>query len=73
MPAKRYTTALIDDEEDEENDDDKPVTLVNYVMRDPILFGDFRNAVDESEPRYYEDLLDYDAISALFEEVYYLN
>lgn len=40
-----------------------------YVQRDPILFGDFRNAVNEGEPRFYEDLLDYEAIYFLFQEV----
>lgn len=38
-------------------------------MRDPSLFGDFRNAINESEPRFYEDLLDYEAVYHLFNEV----
>ena len=38
-------------------------------MRDPLLFGDYRNAINEGEPRIYEDLLDYDAIYYLFQEV----
>lgn len=42
---------------------------VNVVMRDPLLFGDFRNALKETEPRYYEDLLDYSAVGHLFTEV----
>jgi hypothetical protein len=39
------------------------------IMRDPLLFGDYRNAMNEGEPRIYEDLLDYDAIYYLFQEV----
>uniref|UniRef100_A0A8D3AXA9 AAA+ ATPase domain-containing protein n=1 Tax=Scophthalmus maximus TaxID=52904 RepID=A0A8D3AXA9_SCOMX len=38
------------------------------VIRDPILFGDYRTALRESEPRVYEDILDYDASKALFQE-----
>lgn len=45
------------------------ITLIDHVMRDPMLFGDFRNATNESEPRFYEDLLDFDAIFHLFTEV----
>ncbi|XP_064612357.1 LOW QUALITY PROTEIN: dynein axonemal heavy chain 10-like [Liolophura sinensis] len=42
---------------------------VEYCMRDPILFGDYRTALDESEPRLYEDIQDYDAAKALFQEI----
>lgn len=55
--------------EEEEEGGNAPVHLIDYVMRDPLLFGDFRNATNESEPRFYEDLLDYDAIFHLFTEV----
>jgi len=41
---------------------------VEYVEREPILFGDYRNALTE-EPRLYEDMVDYDAAKAIFEEV----
>lgn len=37
------------------------------VMRDPILFGDYRTALSETEPRVYEDIQDYDASKALFQ------
>lgn len=37
------------------------------VMKDPILFGDYSNALDESEPRVYKDIIDYDASKALFQ------
>ena len=40
-----------------------------YVFRDPILFGDYRTALDEAEPRLYEDIQDFDAAKALFQEV----
>lgn len=43
--------------------------VIEYVMRDPLLFGDFRNAINEDEPRFYEDLLDYEAVYSLFLEV----
>lgn len=37
------------------------------VMRDPILFGDFRTALQEEEARIYEDIQDYEAAKALFQ------
>lgn len=43
--------------------------VIEYALRDPLLFGDYRNACNEEEPRYYEDLLDYEAIFSLFMEV----
>ncbi|XP_071619148.1 dynein axonemal heavy chain 10 isoform X2 [Heliangelus exortis] len=39
------------------------------AMRDPILFGDFRTALSEGEPRIYEDIQDYDAAKAVFQEI----
>uniref|UniRef100_A0A8D3BG74 AAA+ ATPase domain-containing protein n=1 Tax=Scophthalmus maximus TaxID=52904 RepID=A0A8D3BG74_SCOMX len=39
------------------------------VIRDPILFGDYRTALSETEPRVYEDILDFDASKALFQEI----
>ncbi|KAM6052185.1 dynein axonemal heavy chain 10 [Chlamydotis macqueenii] len=42
---------------------------LEQAMRDPILFGDFRMALSEGEPRIYEDIQDYDAAKALFEEI----
>ena len=42
---------------------------VENTMRDPMMFGDFRTFLDESEPRLYEDVQDYEATKALFEEV----
>ncbi|CAD7085089.1 unnamed protein product [Hermetia illucens] len=48
---------------------DREVSIAEYALRDPLLFGDYRNAVNESEPRFYEDLLDYKAIYNLFQEI----
>ncbi|KAM6297937.1 dynein axonemal heavy chain 10 [Aegotheles albertisi] len=42
---------------------------LEQAMRDPILFGDFRMALSEGEPRIYEDIQDYDAAKALFQEI----
>jgi hypothetical protein len=40
---------------------------LEVVMRDPILFGDFRMAMHEEETRVYEDIQDYEAAKALFQ------
>ncbi|OWK54873.1 Dynein heavy chain 10, axonemal [Lonchura striata] len=42
---------------------------LEHVMRDPVLFGDFRTALNEAEPRIYEDIQDYDLAKALFKEI----
>ncbi|MBN3296580.1 DYH10 protein, partial [Amia calva] len=39
------------------------------AMRDPVLFGDYRTALNDAEPRVYEDIQDYDAAKALFQEI----
>ncbi|XP_061907301.1 dynein axonemal heavy chain 10-like isoform X1 [Entelurus aequoreus] len=39
------------------------------VMKDPVLFGDYRTALSETEPRVYEDLQDFDTSKALFQEI----
>ncbi|RUS75418.1 hypothetical protein EGW08_016829, partial [Elysia chlorotica] len=39
------------------------------IVRNPSLFGDFRYALEESEPRIYEDIQDYEACKALFQEI----
>ncbi|XP_059059014.1 dynein axonemal heavy chain 10 [Achroia grisella] len=56
-------------EEEEEMEVERELTLEEYVIRDPLLFGDYRNALDEEEIRYYEDLLDYEAVYFLFQEI----
>lgn len=47
--------------------DDLPIH--EFALRDPLLFGDYRNTCNLGEPRFYEDLLDYEAIFFLFQEV----
>ncbi|XP_049721902.1 dynein axonemal heavy chain 10 isoform X2 [Elephas maximus indicus] len=42
---------------------------LEVVMRDPILYGDFRMALHEEEARVYEDIQDYEAAKALFQEI----
>lgn len=42
---------------------------LEFVDRNPILFGDFRTALEEAEPRLYEDVQDYEATKAVFQEV----
>ena len=42
---------------------------LEYVFREPLLFGDYRNALELGEPRIYEDLQDHEASKALFEQV----
>ena len=42
---------------------------MEFVLADPILYGDYRNALDENEPRIYEDLSDHATIKVIFEEV----
>lgn len=44
-------------------------SIHQYALRDPLLFGDYRNMLNKEEPRQYEDLLDYEAIYFLFQEV----
>lgn len=48
---------------------DEELTLQEYVLRDPLLFGDYRNALHDDEPRCYEDLLDYEVVYSLLQEV----
>lgn len=47
--------------------------IVSYSLRNPLLFGDFRNAYSEDEVRLYEDLLDYEAVFNLFMEVFLMQ
>ncbi|XP_029347339.1 dynein heavy chain 10, axonemal-like [Acyrthosiphon pisum] len=43
---------------------------VEYVLRDPLLFGDCRNAISaNNQIRIYEDLIDYDSVFYLFQEI----
>lgn len=40
-----------------------------FIMRNPLLFGDFRHGVVDEEERIYEDLLDFTAVMHLFREI----
>ncbi|NXC37428.1 DYH10 protein, partial [Campylorhamphus procurvoides] len=42
---------------------------LEHTLRDPVLFGDFRTALNDAEPRVYEDIQDYDVAKALFQEI----
>ena len=59
LPSQGYINELVDQ------------NFTNYldtVSREPILFGDYRNALTE-DPRLYEDVVDYEAAKAIFDEV----
>lgn len=43
--------------------------LATHVLKNPILYGDYKTALDDNEPRLYEDLIDYHNVKALFTEV----
>ena len=49
--------------------DDKFAEHKAVALRDPILYGDYRNCLVPEEPRLYEDVIDYNATKAIFEEV----
>lgn len=56
--------------EEEGGEEEEPeLSDHDYIMRNPLLFGDYRNAMNEDEPRYYEDLLDYNVIYFLLQEI----
>eukprot|EP00842_Homolaphlyctis_polyrhiza_P003630 jgi/Hompol1/4268/HPOL_001758-RA len=40
-----------------------------YITKNPILFGDFRHALQEEAVRLYEDLLDFSAVRSIFLEI----
>ncbi|KAI8916282.1 dynein heavy chain and region D6 of dynein motor-domain-containing protein [Gorgonomyces haynaldii] len=40
-----------------------------YITKNPILFGDFRHAMQEESARLYEDLLDFTAVRSILLEV----
>nr|CAH8856482.1 unnamed protein product [Trichobilharzia regenti] len=43
--------------------------IKEYVNAMPILFGDYRTAMDETEIRLYEDMADYDNCRTIAEEI----
>lgn len=45
-------------------------SIIDEVLRNPIIFGDYRNVLKPTEPRLYEDMGDYDnTVRPLMEEV----
>ena len=40
------------------------------ALRDPLLFGDYRTALNPEVPRIYEDIQDNNTAKGLFEEVH---
>ncbi|MCO5597847.1 hypothetical protein L7F22_051931 [Adiantum nelumboides] len=42
---------------------------LEYVSKNPILYGDYRNTLNIAEARLYEDMGDYASIKVLFEEI----
>jgi dynein heavy chain len=42
---------------------------LDYLLRKPILYADYRTALQDDEPKIYEDLQDYQAIRSIFEEI----
>jgi dynein heavy chain len=57
------------DEFIEEIIEDRFEHQADYALKNPILFGDYRNALEEDAVRVYEDIIDYDAAKALFHEL----
>lgn len=45
------------------------VSILEYVMREPLLFGDYSNAMNDAEERHYVDLCTYENATILFTEV----
>ena len=43
------------------------------ALHDPLLFGDYRTALQSDQPRLYEDIQDIDAAKGLFDEVHYIT
>ena len=43
------------------------------ALHDPLLFDDYRTALQSDQPHLYEDIQDYDAAKGLFDEVHYIS
>lgn len=48
---------------------EKNPDIIENALRDPLLFGNFRNALTDDGIQSYEDVLDYEAVYNLFIEV----
>ncbi|CAM6123467.1 unnamed protein product [Calypogeia fissa] len=44
-------------------------SAINYISKNPIIYGDFRNCLKPTEPRLYEDIGDFEFMKPHFEEV----
>ncbi len=44
-------------------------TESDHVMKNPILFGNYRHTMSNENARLYEDVLDYQAIRPIFQEI----
>lgn len=45
--------------------------MQEYVMQEPLLYGDYGNALKDGEQRLYEDQVSFENVFALFSEVGY--
>lgn len=45
------------------------VSMQEYVMREPLLYGDYGNALKDGEERLYEDQVSFENVFTLFSEV----
>ncbi|XP_074093974.1 dynein axonemal heavy chain 10-like [Cotesia typhae] len=48
---------------------EKNPDIIENALRDPLLFGNFRNALNDDGIQSYEDVLDYEAVYNIFIEV----
>ncbi|CAG5096515.1 Similar to DNAH9: Dynein heavy chain 9, partial [Cotesia congregata] len=48
---------------------EKNPDIIENALRDPLLFGNFRNALNDDGIQNYEDVLDYEAVYNLFIEI----
>lgn len=53
----------------EKKDSFSDMAANQYIMRNPLLFGDYRHGIVDEEARLYEDLLDFTAVMHLFREI----
>jgi dynein heavy chain len=44
-------------------------SFADYALRNPLIFGDYRTALEEDGVRVYEDILDYEQAKQLFQDV----
>lgn len=69
QPEYRPRMTLRFSEKMEKKDSIADMPNNQFIMRDPLLFGDFRHGIVDEEERIYEDLLDFTACMHLFKEI----